>query len=134
MGNTCPKMSDPQPPKFYLDEWLAATDLTLEELAERSGISKTHVTQLKSGKRVWNGRVLLKLAKGLGLSDSLALFRPPGTSGNRPHIWDRIPESRRKQAQRAVDHVLEGFAEPERFEFEAEAPPKTKKKAKRRSP
>lgn len=95
-----------------LDEWIAFRELTLEEVAERSGISKTHVTQLKSSKRAWNPRVLVKLARGLDVQDPLALFKPPSAT-TAVDIWSRIPPSRHTQAQRAVDHVLEGFAEPD---------------------
>lgn len=108
-------MKDVAAPKLYLEEWIDFRDLTLEEVAERSGISKTHVTQLKSGKRVWNQRVLIKLARGLDISNALALFSPPGANAG-VDIWLRIPEPRRQQAQRAVDHVLEGFAEPAKLD------------------
>jgi transcriptional regulator with XRE-family HTH domain len=103
----------PAPPKLYLDEWIALRELTLEEVAERSGLSKTHVAQIKSGKRAWNERVLVKLARGLDLRDPLSLFRAPNAGGaERAAIWDRIPAARRDAADRAVDHALEAFADP----------------------
>jgi transcriptional regulator with XRE-family HTH domain len=108
-------MTQPQRPRFYLAEWIAVLDITDEILAERSGVSRTHITQLKNDQKVWNERVLLKLAKGLGLRDPLALFRPPN-AGERTDIWDRIPAARRRLASETVTRVLEGFAEGERAE------------------
>jgi hypothetical protein len=105
-------VTTPVRPRFYLAEWIAALDITDEILSERSGVSRTHITQLRNGQKVWNERVLLKLAGGLGLQDPLLLFRPPGGFAQRDAVWNRIPEAKRNIAQETVDRVLESFADP----------------------
>jgi transcriptional regulator with XRE-family HTH domain len=109
-------VTEVQRPRFYLAEWIEARGYTLDQTAELSHLSKTHVTQLKSGKRRWNEGVLLKLASGLGLTSPLDLFRDPEGYESAEQILARIPPAMRPVAVR----TLQSFAEPQGEAFKAD--------------
>ncbi len=58
-------MTPANAPPFYLQAWREYAGLTQDQLAEQTGYSKTHISQLESGAREWNGRVLRRLAEAL---------------------------------------------------------------------
>jgi len=63
-------------------------ELTLRELAARSGISASHLARVERGERFPSGHILRKIAKPLGLDESLLMTiagylppHPPGVAG-----------------------------------------------------
>lgn len=115
-------MTHTRRPRFYLGEWIEKAGLTLEEVAARAGLSKTHVAQLKTGKRRWNEGVVVALAEALRLRNALDLFRHPDEVGELEAIYDRIPEAMRDVAKR----TLQSFAEPARSDLDGGAAPPPK--------
>ena len=62
--------------------------LTLRELAARSGVSASHLARVERGERFPSGHILRKIAKPLGLDESLLMTmagylspQPPGVAG-----------------------------------------------------
>ena len=108
-----------RPPRFYLAAWIAHAELTLDEVAHRSGLSRTHVAQLKAGKRRWNEDVVLALARALDLVDALDLFRDPADVADIAGLLRRVPETMQPTARR----ILRGLAEPDPPPSRADAPP-----------
>ena len=48
-------------------------ELTLRELAARSGVSQSHIARVERGERFPSGHILRKIAKPLGLDESLLM-------------------------------------------------------------
>jgi len=48
-------------------------ELTLRELAARSGVSQSHLARIERGERFPSGHILRKIAKPLGLDESLLM-------------------------------------------------------------
>jgi transcriptional regulator with XRE-family HTH domain len=61
------------------------TPLTLQELAQASGVSSSHLGRIERGERFPSARILRKIAKPLGFDEdelfTLAGFLSPQTSG-----------------------------------------------------
>ena len=61
------------------------TPLTLQELAEESGVSSSHLGRIERGERFPSARILRKIAKPLGFNEdelfTLAGFLSPQVSG-----------------------------------------------------
>ena len=59
-------------------------ELTLLELAARSGVSQSHLGRLERGERFPSGHILRKIAKPLGVDESLLMtmagYLPPESS------------------------------------------------------
>lgn len=123
-------MTEPRRPRFYLAEWIKSSGLTLEEVADRAGLSKTHVAQLRQGKRRWNEGVVIALASALGLKNALDLFRDPSNFDDVEALFDRIPPGMRPTARQ----ILRGLAEPERPEFSTDVDPASVPGRKRKRP
>ena len=63
-------------------------ELTLRELAARSGVSASHLGRIERGERFPSGHILRKIAKPLGLAEAELLAvagylspQPPGVAG-----------------------------------------------------
>ncbi len=72
-------------------------ELTLRELAARSGISASHLARVERGERFPSGHILRKIAKPLDLDESLLMtiagYLPPQPSsetGEEPGLYRRL--------------------------------------------
>lgn len=113
--------------RVFFDEWVeerkktqpAVTDTAV---AEKAGISTTHLNQLKKGKRRWNVDNIVDVADALGLKDPRDLLRHPDDVPPGDDVWRRIPEQDRARARQ----LLESFAAPE---ISPHNPPKARRTA-----
>ncbi len=71
--------------------------LTLRELAAKSGVSSSHLGRVERGERFPSGHVLRKIAKPLGVDESLLMtmagYLPPDSSnetGEEPRIYRQL--------------------------------------------
>lgn len=53
--------------KIYIEKIRLEKELSLSELARRSGVSKAHLSYLESGERTPTLQTLCKIAKALGV-------------------------------------------------------------------
>lgn len=98
---------------FYLKEWRQHRELTQEQLAERAGISTSHLANVERGVKRYNEDILEGLAQALQCEPWELIGRNPSLpDAEVTRIWQRIPPAVRPQAQR----TLESFAEPEQRE------------------
>jgi len=94
-------------------------ELTLRELAARSGVSASHLGRIERGERFPSGHILRKIAKPLGLAEAELLAvagylspQPPGVAGEEydlrrldPYVA-RVLSEEPVQIQRAVLSLL----------------------------
>ena len=71
--------------------------LTLRELAARSGVSASHLARIERGERFPSGHILRKIAKPLGLDESLLMVtagylspQPSSETGEEPGLYRRL--------------------------------------------
>ncbi len=69
-------------------------ELTLRELATRSGVSASHLARVERGERFPSGHILRKIAKPLDLDESLLMTiagylppQPPSETGEEPSLY-----------------------------------------------
>ena len=69
-------------------------ELTLRELAARSGVSASHLARVERGERFPSGHILRKIAKPLGLDEGLLMVtagylspQPPSETGEEHRIF-----------------------------------------------
>jgi len=71
-------------------------ELTLRELAARSGISASHIARVERGERFPSGHILRKIAKPLDLDESLLMTiagylpEPSGETSEEPDLYKRL--------------------------------------------
>ena len=69
--------------------------LTLRELAAKSGVSQSHLARIERGERFPSGHILRKIAKPLGVDESLLMtmagYLPPGSSEESGPYWQLDP-------------------------------------------
>lgn len=95
---------------FYLRQWRDHRGLTQQQLADRVGISKPHVSELERGKKQYTQKMLELLADALNCDPADLLVRDPSQPQPIWSIWDRIPETKRSDAIR----VLQAFTGDEK--------------------
>ena len=70
-------------------------ELTLLELAAKSGVSQSHLARIERGERFPSGHILRKIAKPLGVDESLLMtmagYLPPGSSEESGPYWQLDP-------------------------------------------
>ena len=91
-------------PAHFIREWRKAQDLTLEQLAERVGMTHGTLSRIERGKTAYTQPVLEALAEALGTDPASLIMRDPSKPGIWD-IWDQIPATERDQAIK----VLEAF-------------------------
>jgi len=72
-------------------------ELTLRELAARSGVSASHLVRVERGQRFPSGHILRKIAKPLGLDEGLLMVtagylspQPSSETGEEPGLYRKL--------------------------------------------
>lgn len=84
MGDMKDRSTRPRP-RLYLAEWRKYRGLTQEELADRIGISRVHVSRIEKGHSPWDQTFLGAVSEALGCGPVDLLTRDPA---GEPGIWD----------------------------------------------
>jgi transcriptional regulator with XRE-family HTH domain len=90
----------------YIREWRKHRHLTIDQLAERIGITKSYVSKIENGKRRYDQLFLEAAAEVLNCSPADLIIRDPTAPQPIWSIWDQVPEARRDVA---ID-MLKGLA------------------------
>jgi len=95
---------DPRPlPENMIRRWRTYRDLTLEELAERSGLSVSTIAEVEKRETDFTGKTLLQLAVALGTDPGSLLSRDPVAAGDEIwSIWQQLGEKGMHDTARSV--------------------------------
>lgn len=109
---------------FFLAAWRKRAGMTQAQLAEASGYSQNHISQLESGSRRYNQDILETLCVPLNCKPA-DLLREPNeeTAASDPDLQKVIkfwPELR-KRRRSTISDMAEGFAETDKAKFEGES-------------
>ena len=77
---------------FFLKEMRIERGLTQDELAQRSGYSKTHISHLEAGLRRWNEGTILAMCSALDCTPRDLFNRYTSQERELLEIWRSIPE------------------------------------------
>lgn len=90
--------------------WRKHRGLTLQELADATGIHKGALSRLEREDRDYHGSHLDLLAKALDCTPADLISRAPEAAESIVQIWDRIKPAQRDTARR----ILEQIADPKK--------------------
>lgn len=113
--------------RIFLREWRAYRNKTQAQVAEAIGVTKTHVSNIENGHRQYTQELLEAAAEYLQCQPSHLLNVDPTDPDGIWSIWEitaRIPPEKREGAKR----IMSALAEPSSTPFEAESPPKPKRR------
>lgn len=91
-------------PAHFIREWRKVRELTLEQLAERVGMTHGTLSRIERGKTAYTQPVLEAVAEALGTTPASLIMRDPTKPGIWD-IWEQIGPAERDQAIK----VLEAF-------------------------
>ena len=94
--------------KTFIREWRKFRKLTLEQVAERIGVTAGALSQLERGEVAYTQPMLEALASELRCEPADLITRDPAHDATIMMIWSQIPEVDR---ERALD-VLKALARP----------------------
>lgn len=89
-------------PAHYIREWRKVRELTLEQLAERVGMTHGTLSRIERGRTAYTQPVLEALAEALGTDPASLIMRDPEKPGIWD-IWDQIPPAEREQAIKVLE-------------------------------
>jgi transcriptional regulator with XRE-family HTH domain len=112
---------------WHLRAWRKHRGWTQQRLADETGIARSRVAELESGKERYNQDLLEALALALStpgeqVTPADLLSRRPGEPRGPLALWGRIPDRERARAERLIGPILEEFADQQ-----ATKPPARKK-------
>lgn len=84
--------------RTFIREWRKYRNLTLEQLAERVGISHGQLSKVERGKKPYKQELLEALADKLDTDPASLLMRDPSDPEGIWSIWDQIEPAGRQQA------------------------------------
>lgn len=93
--------------KTYVREWRKFRGLTLEQLAERVGVTAGALSQLERGEVNYTQPMLEALADELDCAPADLIMRDPKAEVGLHLVWNRIPTEDKPKALK----MLEAFAE-----------------------
>ena len=101
-----------QPPfrPTFIRQWRKVRGLTLEECAERSGMSKGNLSNIETGKTGYNQATLEALAYALQCEPVDLLIRNPADADSIWSLWERAQPAQRKQLLGIIDGFLKASA------------------------
>lgn len=93
----------------FIRKWRKKRELTLEECADRAGMSKGNLSNIETGKTGYNQATLEALAEALQCDPVDLLIRDPSDPEGIWSLWDRAQPGQRKQLR----GMIEGFLRAE---------------------
>lgn len=97
---------DPRHGKTFIREWRAFRGLTLEQLAERIGVTHATLSRIERGRQPYNQPLLEALAEGLMTDTASLLIRDPKDPTGIWTIWDRANQGQRRQIVEIAETLL----------------------------
>lgn len=99
----------PKPPRHFIKQWRIHRGLTQDQLADRVGYDRTHVSKIEKGKRRYDQPFLEAVAEALNCTPADLIMRDPTAPGALWSIWDQIAPVDRPKAEEVATKVLEAF-------------------------
>ena len=90
----------------FVREWRKKRGLTLEQCAERAGMSKGNLSNIETGKTGYNQATLEALAGALQCDPVDLLIRNPTDPEGIWSLWERAQPAQRKQLLGMIDGFL----------------------------
>ena len=84
-------------PKNFIRAWRKYRQLTIEQLVEKSGLSKASISNMETGKDDVTGRSLFELANALNTTPG-KLFEMPGMQTEWGEIWEGMGAVKKERA------------------------------------
>lgn len=84
-------------PGHYIREWRKHRDLTLEQLAERIGMTHQNLSKIERGKVAYTQPLLEKLAEEFRCEPADLIVRDPSDPGGLWSIYDQLTPVQREQ-------------------------------------
>lgn len=83
--------------RHFIREWREFRGLNQEQLAERVGISRPHLSKIENGKRKYDQAFLEAAAEALRCAPADLIMRNPAETEGLWSIWDQLPPTQREQ-------------------------------------
>jgi transcriptional regulator with XRE-family HTH domain len=96
----------PQPPRHFVRQWRNHRGLTLEELAERVGVTHGALSQLETGRTRYTQKMMEALADALNCTVADLLIRDPSDPEGIWSIWDNAKPGERRQIVEVAKTLL----------------------------
>ena len=93
-------------PGHFIRQWRRFRRLTLEQLAERVGVTHGAISQLERGLTNYNQGMLEALARELNCEPGDLIMRDPTQPGAIWSIWDNASEAERVQIEAHAHAVV----------------------------
>jgi transcriptional regulator with XRE-family HTH domain len=106
---TIRRMPKPQPKQFrktFIREWRKHRGLTLEQVAERAGMTPGNLSHLERGKQAYTQPALEALAEALNTSPASLLMRDPTHPDQIWSIWDQAREGEKRQIAEIAKTII----------------------------
>lgn len=91
--------------RTFLREWREAADKTLEEVAEKMGITHGQLSKIERGLSPYSQRILEIAATEYGCTVQDLLTRRPEEGEGVFGLWERLTPEQRRRAERVI-HAL----------------------------
>lgn len=101
MAKRAPKKARPVWNRLFIAEWIEGLGLKATTVADKAGISESHLSLLAAGKRAYTQPMLEKLAKAMGITAGHFFYRPgdPGLLA----AMERLSEADRRRAAKMIE-------------------------------
>jgi transcriptional regulator with XRE-family HTH domain len=83
--------------RHYIREWRQHRELTLEQLAERIGITKSYLSKIETGKKRYDQPFLEAAAVALQCEPADLIIRDPSDPDGIWSVWDQLRPVERQQ-------------------------------------
>jgi transcriptional regulator with XRE-family HTH domain len=92
--------------KTFIREWRKHRGLTLEQVAERAGMTPGNLSHLERGKQAYTQHALEALASALNTDPASLLMRDPTQADAIWSIWDQAKEGEKRQITEVAKTII----------------------------
>lgn len=96
----------------FIREWRVHRDMTQDELANRVGVDRSHLSKLERGIVGYTQPLLEAIAVALNCEPADLLSRNPGNGAAIWQLWDRAKPAERRQIEAIAETILRTGTEP----------------------
>lgn len=92
--------------KTYIREWRKYRGLTLEQVAERAGMTAGNLSHLERGRQAYTQHALEAIAEALNTDPASLLMRDPTKEDPIWSIWDQAKPGERRQITEIAKTII----------------------------
>jgi len=92
--------------RHFIRQWRKHRQLTQEQLAERIGINRAHLSKIETGARDYDQKFLEAAALELRCEPADLLMRDPTSPQAIWSLWDQVPEKQRPLAVEVLKGII----------------------------